>query len=328
MEMHTSDPFSKAFDYASGCTAERFQNPLWPMTELVMGRRFRESISKVRAFGSRIIANAVKTRQSEVLGSMTKAQEGKSDRLSGSLINSLLDSIGDQQLVADAALNYLSAGEYSYYNLSSCLTALGRDTVAQALTWTFYLLMRHSEVVRKIRQEVDQLSSLPAKEDGRSPSYTLGKFIYTHATFLESLRLYPPIPFELKQCLQSTTLPDGTQLPASSLVVWCPWAMNRSTLIWGTDAHEYKPERWIHTDLNDKMTVVTKSAAEFPVFNGGPRLCLGKKMAEEVAVRVIASFVGGFDFMGADDGKERKSRNSLTLPMDGGLPCHVKARER
>ena len=29
--------------------------------------------------------------------------------------------------------------------------------------------------------------------------------------------------------------------------------------------------------------LITKSAYEFPVFNGGPRTCLGKKMAEYMA---------------------------------------------
>lgn len=81
-------------------------------------------------------------------------------------------------------------------------------------------------------------------------------------------------------------------------------------------------------------TLKTMSAYEFPVFNGGPRSCLGKKMAELLAVYVIASLVWKFEFEEADDvhlkvGKEapaRQSQNSLTLPMQGGLPCYVRHR--
>jgi len=145
---------------------------------------------------------------------------------------------------------------------------------------------------------------------------------YTTAVFYETLRLYPPVPFELKQCQEATTLPDGTFLPNTSIVIWCIWAMNRSKLIWGDNADDFKPERWLENGI-----FVSKTAFEYPVFNGGPRTCLGKKMAENVAVQVIASFVLGFQFKPIDDG-ERISKNSLTLPMEGGLPCRVSARNK
>ncbi len=216
---------------------------------------------------------------------------------------------------------------------------------------------------------------------------------YTMAVFNESLRLYPPVPFEIKQSTTATTLPDGTFLPAKSVVVSCIWAMNRSESIWGPDACEFRPERWLleadaegagsdtgvagknednatpiatpiplpehredknsvphvdqlnhnhtHTSTRNlrKRKVLTKTAAEFPVFHGGPRSCLGRKMAEILAVYVIASLVWEFEFEampvpdgengGAVEGKktaERRSRNSLTLPMEGGLPVVVRAR--
>lgn len=106
MEIHNSDPFSKAFDYASGATGQRFQNPLWQISEIFLGDKFRDSIAQVKAFGSMIVANAIQTRKNK-----TTETESALDLMSGSLINSLLDSIEDQDMVADAALNYLSAGE-------------------------------------------------------------------------------------------------------------------------------------------------------------------------------------------------------------------------
>lgn len=137
------------------------------------------------------------------------------------------------------------------------------------------------------------------------------------AVFYETLRLYPPVPFEFKQCEQATTLPDGTFLPQNAVLVWCTWAMNRSRLTWGADADQFKPERWL-----EDGNLVSKTAFEFPVFNGGLRTCLGKKMAENIAVQVIATLALFFAFEPVDE-KERISQNSLTLPMDGGLPCNV-----
>jgi len=183
------------------------------------------------------------------------------------------------------------------------------------LTWTFYLLMRNYHVIGAIREEVAALASPTSTFIFQSSSMP-----YTTAVFYESLRLHPPVPFELKQCEEATTLPDGTYLPKSSIIMWCTWAMNRSKLIWGSEAATFSPERWLADGK-----IVSKTAYEYPVFNGGARTCLGKKMAELVAVQVIATLVSQFEFEQIDS-RERISKNSLTLPMEGGLPCTVKLR--
>ncbi|KAL8397663.1 hypothetical protein RB594_004393 [Gaeumannomyces avenae] len=314
MEMHADDDFTLAFDYASGVTGERFQNPMYPLTELFTGSRFRRSLGVVKSYGRSIVAKAVRDRQSP------PGAQSEKDVLvetSGSLMQSFLDSIGDETIVADAALNYLSAG---------------RDTVAQALTWSLYLLMRqgHQVSVERIRDEArDALGT-----DGlpRDPAaFTPAAMPYTMAVFYEAMRLYPPIPIEIKQCVAAATLPDGTFLPKSSVVLWSLWAMNRSRDTWGPDADDFRPDRWLSRASDDDdgapLAFVSRSASEFPVFNGGAHTCLGKKMAELIAVQVIPSVVCTFDFGPAyDERYERVSKNSLTLPMEGGLPCFVKRR--
>lgn len=102
-----------SFDYASGKTGERFQNPLWQITEVFFGKQFRDSVARVKAFGNVIVTNAVKARQrKESVIASTSSNDKTLGAISGSLINSLLDSIDDHQMVADAALNYLSAGKF------------------------------------------------------------------------------------------------------------------------------------------------------------------------------------------------------------------------
>ncbi|KAI1458698.1 cytochrome P450 [Annulohypoxylon moriforme] len=318
MEMHADDDFTTAFEYASGVTTERFQNPLWFITEFLTGSRFRSALRTVHTFGHKIVDNSANT--SKTARDTHSGPESASDTLdgvSGSLIQSLLDALGDdRKLVSDAALNYLSAG---------------RDTVAQALTWCMYLIMQHRFVAGKIRNEVRaslggiQATSVMSNDSDdkkvNTTVFTPASLPYTTATFYEALRLYPPIPFEIRQCEKATTLPDGTFLPEKTIVFWCPWAMNRSKIGWGEDADFFRPERW----LTEDGKLINKSAAEFPVFNGGSRLCLGKRMAELLAVQVIATMVLLFDFMPHYDG-ERVSKSSLTLPMEGGLPCLVKPR--
>ncbi|KAK0640855.1 cytochrome P450 [Cercophora newfieldiana] len=310
MEMHADDDFSQSFDYASGATAERFQNPLWPITEMFFGMKFRKCVAVVKNFGRRIVTSAVHDRQiqKEREDGTAVEEESKLDQISGSLIQSLLDAIPDEQTVADAALTYLSAG---------------RDTTGQALTWTFYLLMKYPSVVSKIRQEAQhrfQEKDLTNATSIDPTVFTPATMPYTMAVFYEVLRLYPPIPFEIRQCMQDASLPDGTFLPKDSVLVWCLLAMQRSRLTWGDDASEFNPERFL-----EDGKLISKSASEFPVFYGGSRTCLGKKMAEAIAVQVIPTMVELFEFEGVEEG-ERRSKTSLTLPMEGGLPVRVRVR--
>ena len=182
--------------------------------------------------------------------------------------------------------------------------------------------MRNSSVLEAVRREVRESECTSAEEKTtlNPANCRPASLPYVTAMFYESLRFYPPVPFELKQCEQATTLPDGTHLPKTAVLLWCTWAMNRSRLIWGPEADQFRPERWL-----DNGKLISKSASEYPVFNGGSRTCLGKKMAELVAIQVIATLVMKFDFQPLDEG-ERISKNSLTLPMEGGLPCYVRRR--
>ena len=110
MDMHGSLPFSKAFDFASGAIGERFQNPFWKLKELLLGTRLRKAVFKVRSFGNAIVSAAVQKRKDEGANGEKLSITGV-DPLRSNLIDSLLDNIKDHQVVADAAMNYLSAGE-------------------------------------------------------------------------------------------------------------------------------------------------------------------------------------------------------------------------
>ena len=110
MDMHSSDPFSKAFDFASGCITDRFTNPCWKLKELLFGRRLRKDIQDVKKFGQQIVLASLEKRitKKAVFQSST-VEDG--DSPPSNLINALLDNINDHQQVADAAMNFLSAGK-------------------------------------------------------------------------------------------------------------------------------------------------------------------------------------------------------------------------
>ena len=95
--------------------------------------------------------------------------------------------------------------------------------------------------------------------------------------------------------------------------------MGRMPSIWGEDCLEYKPERWIIGEGG------SKSVYEYPVFHAGPRICLGKSMAELEGVFVIVSLLKSFKFEIIDVNQVEKGV-ALTLPMKTGLKCRVEKR--
>ena len=304
-------PFSQAFDYASAITADRFTNPLWRVGEFFSGFKFRSSLKEVKSFGLNIVTAAVRRRSKAKLHTTAGGESPHTV-----LVDSLLDHISSPDIVADAAINFLSAG---------------RDTTAQSLTWTVYSLLRHPEWNTALLNSIQQ--TFPSNERGAALplSYEMvsgqHSLPYAQAIFAEALRLNPAVPFELKETVAATVLPDGTSLPAGAVVIWIPYGLARSPEIWGCDAARFDPSRWLERQSDGTTIVVTRSAFENPVFNAGPRMCIGKRMAEVLALRVLAQLVWEWDIEevrgSGEIAEKRVMAESLTAPMQGGLPVKV-----
>lgn len=154
---------------------------------------------------------------------------------------------------------------------------------------------------------------------GRAPTYEEIKGMkYANAVFNETLRLHPSVPKNAKQCVKDEVLPDGTPIPKGTVISWCPYAAGRDTKIWGPDAEQFDPERWMDPTK-------TYSQFEFPAFNVGPRVCLGKALAELEAVFVLVSLMGKYKVI-VVSGQNITYGNSLTLPMRHGIKCTVEHR--
>ncbi|KAL6130777.1 hypothetical protein ACLB2K_069156 [Fragaria x ananassa] len=126
----------------------------------------------------------------------------------------------------------------------------GKDTTATTLTWFMYLLCKHPSVQEKISQEVEQVTDMKKitnfSEFASSLSEdVLEKMQYLHAAITETLRIYPAVPVDGKMCFSDDTLPDGFSVRKGTLVAYQPYAMGRMKTLWGDDAEQFKPERWL-----------------------------------------------------------------------------------
>lgn len=189
----------------------------------------------------------------------------------------------------------------------------GRDTTAQAMSWCLFLIMQHPEVEERILQEVQSVfGDQPITYD------QLFQLTYTEAVLRESLRLYPSVPMDPKCPSEPETLPDGTFVPRGTSVFYNSYAMGRSTNIWGADALEFRPDRWLNAEPKDPY--------EYPVFHAGPRECLGKRLAMVEMKTVVASLIKHVKLRLAVPVDAVLPDTAATLGMSSGLRCYVEMR--
>lgn len=294
--LHESLPMSElaiAFDLASQLSAQRAMttSPLvWKIKRLLnigSEKTLQESINMVNKFAHEVI------RQRKKLGSCCNHED---------LLSRFMASTKDSNYLRDIVISFLLAG---------------RDTVASSLTGLFWVLAQQPEVVDAIRAEalmVTQHEALTSFEQ-------FHELHYLHAVIYEGMRLFPPIQFNSKFCLQDDTLPDSTFVKKGTRVTYHSYAMGRMETIWGSDCLVFKPERWLKDGVFYQETPF-----KYPVFQAGYRTCLGKEMALVEIKSVILSFLLRYDIEIAYPSRTPRFSPGLTATFAGGLPLRVSER--
>ncbi|WOL12673.1 hypothetical protein Cni_G21440 [Canna indica] len=197
----------------------------------------------------------------------------------------------------------------------------GRDAVSSGITTFFLLLSRHPRVAARMREEIAAVTKggAAAGEEGVASYEQLKEMHYVHAAIYESMRLFPPVQFDSKFCVEDDVLPDGTFVSQNTRVTYHPYAMGRMESIWGADCSEFKPERWLRGG-----EFAMESLFKYPVFQAGQRVCLGKEMALVEMKTVIVAVVGQFDFELVDGGRPVKFVPGLTATIGGGVRARVR----
>ncbi|KAB1208881.1 Cytochrome P450 94A2 [Morella rubra] len=197
----------------------------------------------------------------------------------------------------------------------------GRDTTSSALTWYFWLLSKNSHVEAAVLEEIEEKSEASVYDEVKD-------MVYTHASLCESMRFYPPVAADSKEAVTDDVLPDGTMVKKGTRVTYHIYAMGRSETLWGSDWAEFKPERWLEKDEGEKhWKFLGRDAYTYPVFQAGPRICLGKDMAFLQMKRVVAGVVRRFKVVPVlEEGFEPELLPLLTSKMKGGLPVRIVER--
>ncbi|KAI9499580.1 cytochrome P450 [Zychaea mexicana] len=296
--------FAEAFDDAQKNTFLRFINPAHVVSEALTklfypnSNSMKDNLKIVDTF-----AREVTEKRREELASGKEYRDLLSRFMTAKNMNG--QDLSNDEL-RDIVLNFIIAG---------------RDTTAQALSWCFHLLCQHPRVERKLYKEVDENITEELLRDAPALFEVIKNMKYAHAVFYEVLRLYPSVPLNMKYALNDDVWPDGTHIRKGDYILWHPFAQGRSQKVWGEDAREFVPERWITPDGELRR----ESQGQWPAFHAGPRVCLGQHLATLESLIAISYLMKYYRFS-LVPGQNVTYQVSLTLPMKYGMKVTVEKR--
>ncbi|KAI4325887.1 hypothetical protein MLD38_031251 [Melastoma candidum] len=304
--------FSKALDDAEEAIFYRHVFPEWSWRlQRILGIGMEEKLRIAQKNLDQTIAKYIKMKREQLQKPSIdmKEEEDGSDLLTSYMLECEKsdDKCADKYL-RDTILNLMIAG---------------RDTTGSALTWFFYNLSENPSVEAKIREEIGSLIPTAGKIDLRvfEEKALLDRMVYLHGALCDSLRLYPPVPYQHKCPTKPDILPSGHQVDASTKILFEVYSMGRMKSIWGDDASEFRPERWI----SEKGTIKHEPSYKFLSFNAGPRTCLGKEVAFIQMKTIVASILHEYN-VHMMAGQKVVPANSIILHMRHGLKVKISRR--
>ncbi len=158
------------------------------------------------------------------------------------------------------------AAEQSLRDQVITIFLAGYETVANALSWTWYLLSQNPECERRFHAEIDRELA------GRQPTYSdVPRLSYVEMVMAESMRLYPPAWAMGRYARNDFQLGDFF-LPAKTTVLLSQFIMHRDARYF-PDPLRFDPERFA-PEAKAKRAKFTY----FP-FGAGVRQCIGESFA-------------------------------------------------
>ena len=174
----------------------------------------------------------------------------------------------------------------------------GHETSAATGAWFEVWLQQRPDIEAKIRDEV--VNSI--QEEGKFDAIKVSELPYLTACLNESQRLTPSAVGFIRWLRYDTKLGDRV-IPAGTAVLPNIYLTQRKKEIFGEDALEYRPERWLEG--------AKFAPYEFMPFGGGRRACVGMNQARQQLRIIFAEFARRVEFTSEFQGTDTMPRSRM-----------------
>ncbi len=148
----------------------------------------------------------------------------------------------------------------------------------------------------------------------------------------EAMRLHPAVGMLLERYVpaEGLELPaGGGYVPAGTAVGMNAYVVGRNKGVWGEDAEEFRPGRWLRGDNEGEEEFEGRlrrmNAADLG-FGGGSRVCLGRNLALVEVYKVVATLVNRYEIELEEPGREWKVVG-MWFMRQTGLVTKIRLRE-
>ncbi|TFK66775.1 cytochrome P450 [Pluteus cervinus] len=165
----------------------------------------------------------------------------------------------------------------------------GFETVGSTVSFLLYEVARRPDVQSRVREEVN--AHLQGRSDDSLDASDLDSLPYTSAVIKEAMRIHPVVYGPILEVLKDDIIPlskpvidrygvPHAEIPIAkgSLILTSFAGYNRLTDVWGPDAHDFKPERWLE-DAEWKVSRPFGIYSGLGNFASGGVSCLGWRFA-------------------------------------------------
>ncbi|XP_037493214.1 cytochrome P450 CYP82D47-like [Jatropha curcas] len=174
-------------------------------------------------------------------------------------------------------------------NKATCMAIIlaASDTTKTSLTWTLSLLLNHSDVLKKVKDELD----VKIGKERQVQNSDINNLTYFNAVVKEAFRLYPAAALSVPRESNEDCVVGGYHIPAGTRLFVHISKIQRDPRVWENPL-EFQPERFLTTH---KDVDVKGQHFELIPFGAGRRICPGTTLALQTLNLTLASLLHAFE---------------------------------
>lgn len=217
----------------------------------------------------------------------------------------------------------------------------GSDSTASTMQSFFWHLLNSPQAYKALLAELDTAQAHGKLSD--PVTYAEAQDLpYFQACLNEAMRLRPAVGLNIYRKLPPQGLQiDGHLYPGGIEVAVNAWVLHRDKAVFGHDADEYRPERWLGADSDARVKEMhrhmyqvshtscfccVKVPTDQVKFGGGSHLCLGRNLALLEMNKLLPQLLRRYRFEVVHPRRPLKHRTTFFV-VQTGLEVYLSRRD-